>query len=118
MSDDFDQADREAILARRKHFIARTLDGLESLRGDAAQQAGRRTKAVVLAVGSLAIACPCLDVAPPDTGEPEEGPTPDMPVDTTETGDTETGDTETGDTETSDTETGDTETGAVSPESP
>ena len=117
MSDDLDQADREAILARRKHFVTRTLDGLGALRGDAAQQAGRRTKAVVLAVGSLAIACPCLDVAPPDTGEPEEGPTPDMPMDTTETGDTETGDTETGATETGATETGATETGAALPES-
>ena len=85
--DELESSDRDAILARRKHFITRTLDGIESLRGDGAARAGRRTKAAVLAIGGLAIACPCLDVAPPDTGEEEEGPTPDMPDDSqTETG--------------------------------
>lgn len=85
--DDQETADRAAILARRKHFIARTLEGVDALRGDALTRASRRTKAAALAIGGLAIACPCLDVAPPDTGEEEEGPVPDMPDESnTETG--------------------------------
>ena len=85
--------DRAAILARRNHFISRALDGIDSLRGDANERTKRRTRAAVLTVSSLAIACPCLDVAPPDTGE-EETPT-DLPAES-ETGPaTETGASET-----------------------
>ena len=102
--------DREAILARRNHFITRALDGIESLRGDANQRTKRRTRAAVLTMSSLAIACPCLDVAPPDTGE-EEGTPTDLPAQTEETGPlgTETGEAETGTAET---------TGAAEPNSP
>ena len=91
---DEDSPDREAILARRRHFIARALPGRELM---------------VVAVSGLATACPCLSIGvPEDTGEP-----------TTSTGDetaTSTGDetsTSTG-TETS-TETGD-ETGETGDE--
>lgn len=77
--DPSDSAERAAILARRERFVARTLDGVEILRGDAAARAGRRTKLAALAIGGLAIACPCLKVAPPDTGEEDEGPMPDLP---------------------------------------
>ena len=82
MSDEHDapdQTEREAILARRKRFVSRTLDGVEVIRGDAATRAGRRTKLAALAIGGLAVACPCLNVAPPETSEEGEGPTPDMP---------------------------------------
>ncbi|MFV8749350.1 hypothetical protein ACNOYE_02235 [Nannocystaceae bacterium ST9] len=57
--DDSTDPDREAILARRRHFIARALAQVES------PGLGPRTGALVVAVASLATACPCLKMVPP-----------------------------------------------------
>jgi hypothetical protein len=67
--------DREAILARRKHFVARALTDLG---GPSGALAGRRTKLVALAVTGLTTACPCLKMAssnqpPPPSKSNEEG---------------------------------------------
>jgi hypothetical protein len=60
---DTDETDRAAILERRRHFIASALGRVESA------PIGPRTGVVVVAVASLATACPCLKMSPPTTGE-------------------------------------------------
>lgn len=52
-------ADREAILARRKRFTTRALGEL------ARPLAASRTKVIALTVSGLTTACPCLKMAPP-----------------------------------------------------
>lgn len=82
-----DDLDRDAILARRKRFMARALPRS----GDRAL-AGPRAKALALAVSGLTTACPCLNIyVPPE--ETEGGETEGSETEGSETAGTEGGET-------------------------